>query len=588
MKDTTTLPKQRSAPPTITGRESVRRGPPRRRRDAGNGPRGGLPTAIWLLCLLVVVAVVLYPLVRILWLSASDAATGAVDTTVLLDVLTDPATWVSTWNTTLLAFVATAVGLVVAVPMAWSCTRTNIPFRRAVRALVFLTFMNPPILLGLAYVTLLGPNSGVLTPALAPLGLSTSIYSWWGLVLVTVCTSYPIIFMTTATALETLDADLENAAAAHGATRWTTTARVTIPLIRPAIASGCLLSFVLALNSFGVQALIATPARIPLLTTDIYGLFSFPVQFTAAADLSVILIAMSLTVSVAVNIYVARRTFATIVGKGFRPSRIHVTGPARVGLVGYNLTVTAVTLVVPMAIVVVTSFLPSSRVLSLGELTLDAYRSLFSLGDVRQALTNSLLLGVVSAVVMAALALTLAYFSRQRMRGARPAKLIAEVPFVIPGIVLAVGMVAAYSRPPLLLYGTYLILVFAYVGKFLPITLRFTENALGQVGNELEESVYAHGGNRWHAFRTVLMPLIRRGVLTAGIISFIFAFNELSASILLISSGKEVSSTVLLNYAEEGLLQQMNAFAAVLFAVTTFCYVVIMRLAGRDFLGSSS
>lgn len=554
-----------------------------RARANGAGVGG---TLLWAGTLGVLVLIVVYPIVRILVLAGADAETGQLDLRTLADVLASAATWESTVNTVLLAAAATFVGTVVALPMAWSCARSNIPGRNVTRALVFLTFMNPPILLGLAYITLFGPNNGLLTGVLRAFGLTSSVYSWWGLVLVTVCTSYPIVFMTTVTALETLDADLENAAAAHGASRLETTLRVALPLVRPAIASGALLSFVLALNSFGVQALIATPAKIPLLTTDVYARFSFPVRFTEAADLSVILILISVVVSLGVNVYVARRTFATIVGKGFRPARVELPWPSRSLLTAFNAVVTCVTLVVPMGVVVVTSFLPAHRSGGFGAFSLTSYRELFHLGDVRRALGNSVGLGLVSALVMVAVALSVAYFGRQRTRGHRLAKLVAEVPFVVPGIVLAVGMIAAYSRPPLMFYGTYLIIVLAYVGKFLPITLRFTEGALGQVGRELEECVHAHGGNRWQAFRTVLFPLVRRGVLTAGVISFVFAFNELSASILLVSSGKEVSSTVLLHYAEEGLAQQMNAFAALLFAVTALCYAVVMRLAGRDVLGS--
>ena len=536
---------------------------------------------LWGATLLALVACILYPTIRIFHLAISDAATGNFDLGVMIETLADPATWQSTVNTLGLGFVATFIGVLLAIPMAWTCSRTNVPLGALTKGLIFLTFMNPPILIGLAYITIFGPGNGILAWIPESLGLG-SIYSWWGLVLVTVCSSFPIIFMLLLTALETLDADLENAAAAHGASRIATAARITLPLVRPALASGCLLSFVLALNSFGVQALIAIPAGIPLLTTDIYSLFSYPVQFTSAANLALILIVASVLVSVAVNAYIFKTTFPTIAGKGFRPDRMRVSRPIKIVGSAYNFAVLAVTLVVPMAVMVATSFLPTSREFNFSALSLDAYATLGELGSTKRALLNSAGLGVAASVLMVLLATSITYFQRQKTRLSSIARVLAEIPFVIPGIVLAVGMIAAYSRQPLMFYGTYFILLLAYVGKFLPIALRFTQNAFGQVGHELEESAYAHGGNRWQTLRIILFPLVRKGVLSATIISFVFAFNELSASILLISSGKEVTSTVLLTYAEEGLVREMSAFATILFIITALSYVLVTRLAGKD------
>lgn len=544
-------------------------------------PKGFGRSAVWITTLVALLACIVYPTVRILYLAVTDAATGNFDLSILLETLTAYATWESTFNTLGLGLIATAIGVILAVPMAWICSRTNVPFSGLIKGLVFLTFMNPPILVGLAYITIFGPGNGILAWIPEGLGLG-SIYSWWGLVLVTVCSAFPIVFMLLLTALETLDADLENAAAAHGASRLSTAARVTLPLVRPALASGCLLSFVLSLNSFGVQALIAIPADIPLLTTDIYSLFSYPVQFTAAANLALILVVGSILVSVGVNAYIFKTTFPTIAGKGFKPDRLHVSLATKILGSTYNLAVLAVTLVVPMVIMVATSFLPTSREFSLSGLTTDAYLSLAELGSTTRSLANSALLGAVAALAMVLIATSISYFQRQRMWLSTPARIVAEIPFVIPGIVLAVGMIAAYSRPPFLLYGTYFILLLAYVGKFLPIALRFTQNAFGQVGHELEESAYAHGGNRWQTLKIVLFPLVRKGVLSAAIISFVFAFNELSASILLISSGKEVTSTVLLTYAEEGLVREMSAFATILFIITALSYALVTRLAGKD------
>ncbi|MBS4192379.1 iron ABC transporter permease [Bacillus sp. FJAT-49705] len=544
-----------------------------------------VPNFLWIFTLVGLAAIVVYPTLRILWLSITDINTGVVDFSIFRSTLSSNLTWRATLNTVVMAAVSTFIAVMVAVPMAWSCTRTNMPLRGLIRALVFLTFMKPPILLAFAYIIIFGPNAGLLTDLLNSFGISSSIYSWWGLIFLTFCGAYPIIFLTIAAALENLDPDLENAGLAHGAGQLLTAWRVTLPMVLPAILSGWMLSFVIGLNNFGIQALIAIPARIPVLTTLIYSHFSYPVQFTAAANLSLILIAISLIITTIVSVIVAKKTFPTIFGKGMKPAMIDMGALSRGMFLALNVVVISVTLVVPMMIIIATSFLKTyGNGFVISNLSIDSYKKLFHLGDVVPSLTNSFGLGMVSAVLMVAIALSLTYFTRRKKWWSKMARVVAEIPFVIPGIVLAVGLIAAYSKPPLILYGTSVILVLAYVGKFLPVALRFTNNAAGQVGAELEESVYAHGGSQMDWFRRVFCPLIRRGVVAAGILSFIFAFNELSSSILLIGTGTQVASTVLLHYSEEGLISEMNAFCTILFIVTAISYAFVYRMVGRSFL----
>lgn len=545
--------------------------------------------ALWIATLMTLLLVVVYPVARLFWLAFVDPVTGSLTLETFIEEMTSNDTWVATLNTIVMAGASTLLALILAVPMAWLCTRTNMPGRRQIVGLVFLTFMIPPLLFGLAYILIFGPRIGLLTEVLSVIGVQSTIYSWWGLIFVTTCGSYSIIFMLASAALDNLDADLENAAAAHGARPRLTALRVTFPLVLPAIVSGCLLSFVLALNSFGVQALIAIPARIPLLTTTIYAYFSYPVQLTAAADQSLLLIVISLLVTAVANLYIARHSYATILGKGLRADRVALSSVAKIAGLAYCVVIVGVTIVIPMVVVVLSSFSTApGTIAGLTSFTLAGYRSLISMGDVMGSIKNSLILGLISGAIMVLIALSLAYFRRQRIAGSGIAEIIAEVPFVIPGIVLAVGFITAYSRPPLILYGTMSILVLAYVSKFLPIALRFASNALGQVAQELEEGAYIHGASRWLTFRAILLPLMQRGLIGAAVLSFIFAFNELSASILLIGGDRQVTSTVLLHYNEEGLLGPLNCFATVIFIVTACAYALVIRLAGQSALTARS
>lgn len=538
---------------------------------------------VWFLTVIAVGVLIAYPIVRIFWLAVSDPSSGAWDPAAFQAELMSPDMWEAAWNTFVMAIAAMLLGGVFAVPMAWFCERSNMPGRQAITSLVFLTFMNPPLLLGLAYVMIFGPNIGVLTGTLQSLGIDSTIYSWWGLIFVTACASFAIIFMTTSSSLAGIDGDLENAARAHGASTPSLLFKISLPLVKPAIASGALLSFVLALNAFGVQALIATPARIPLLTTEIYSYFTYPVQFSAASTQAIVLIAISVAATLIANMYIAAKTYPTIAGKGARTEVTELPGWARWSALLFCSGVVGLSVVIPMSIVIVRSFVQvPGRGIMPDNLWLGNYDQLFHLGEVQGSLWNSFRFGLVAAVLMMLVAVALTYFRRRKAPGSKTVFTVAEIPFVVPGIVLAIGFIAAFSRQPLALYGTGTILVLAYVSKFLPIAIRFTDNALGQIGTELEEAAYAHGAGVGRTFWTILIPLMKRGLVTAAVLSFIFAFNELSASVLLIGTGTQVSSTVLLHYSHEGLVGPMNAFAAILFGVTALSYVIVISLAGRS------
>jgi iron(III) transport system permease protein len=161
---------------------------------------------------------------------------------------------------------------------------------------------------------------------------------------------------------------------------------------------------------------------------------------------------------------------------------------------------------------------------------------------------------------------------------------LTMAPFVIPGIVLAIGFYAAYTRPPLVLYGTAWIMILAYATRFLPIAFANSNAAIRSINPELEDAVRILGGTRFAAIRDVVIPLLKRSLAGAFILVFIPATRELSTAIFLYSIDTQVLSVLLFDKSDEGNFEMLASIGLILVVITVALILIGFRLMGRDFM----
>src|SRR5260370_10644990 len=202
---------------------------------------------------------------------------------------------------------------VVAAPLGWLVSRTDMPGRQFIRALVTASFVTPPFLGAVAWELRAAPNSRLLnqlyrlvTGAEAHSHLF-NIYSMTGIIFVISCYTFPFVFVLVANALDNMPGELEDASAILGGGAWTTARRVTIPLALPALVAGALIAFLQAMTLFGSPAILALPAGFPPLTTKIWSLFQYPPKLALAAAAAVPLWLPSLVPLPAPKVLLARR-----------------------------------------------------------------------------------------------------------------------------------------------------------------------------------------------------------------------------------------------------------------------------------------
>jgi iron(III) transport system permease protein len=488
---------------------------------------------------------------------------------------------------------ATSVGILsvlVGAPLAWLVTRTDLPGKAIVRTLTIAAFVTPSFLGATAYVILAGPNAGLLNVLYRAVTGSDeplfNIFSMTGLIYVTSLYTFPVVFILTSAALTATPSDLEDAARIAGAGRLAVMRTITLPLALPAIFGGFILAFLEALVLFGAPAMLAIPARFHVMTTQVWAFFHYPPQVEVAAAYAMPLLLVAVALLWAQRRLMSRRGYTTVGGRAAAPPPIPL-GPWRWVAGG------AVGLVLLLAIGLPYFALlrgALAKAWGLGwswqNVTLRNFRYvIFEFDPTRSAIVNTLELAAVTATLAALLMGAIAYVAQRRLVAGAPAlAFLAMAPLAIPGIVLSIGLFKAYSRPPVLLYGTIWLIFVAYLTKYLPIAYTACHAALQTVHVDLEDAARILGANRLVAFKDVTMPLFGVGLVSAWLLVFLPSLRELSSSILLFTTRSRVVAVVIYTLYEEGLWEAVSALGILLLGLTLLLVAVAQRFLGRRFL----
>ena len=545
---------------------------------------------VWILLIGALMLLVINPLARLLLASFQDGTTGGL---TLQNYLSAYGRWrylEALGNSLVLGISVGALCTVFGVPMAWAVSRTDMPGKGLVWAAILGTFIVPSYLGAVAWILLAGPNAGWLNRVY--IGLTGAeagpfnIYSMPGLVLVVASYSFPYMFVFTRSALDLISSEMEDAAHTLGAGVLRTTLRVTLPLILPAIMGAFIVAFLEAIALFGAPALIALPGRFQVMTTMLWQFFEFPPKVEIAAAYAMPLLAITVALFWLQKKIIARKGYVALTGKGGerRPLRL---GRWRWAMLAYCLFVTALSFFLPMFVILQAAFAKAwGRGFSLDNLTLRNLRFvLFDQSATQAATVHTFVYGATASAIALVLALSIAYIVQRRLVPFGNAlSFLAMAPFVIPGIVLAIGFYAAYTRPPLAFYGTAWILILAFATRFLPIAYANSDAAIRSINPELEDAVRILGGSRLMAMRRVVAPLLKRGLAGGFILVFIPATRELSAAIFLYTTRTQVLSVLLFDKSDEGNFEILASIGLILVLGTVALVLAGFRLVGRDFM----
>ncbi len=564
--------------------EAVRRSP-----LAGRLLRFEPAVLIWLAAVAALAFLVVAPLARLLVSSFQSTDTGAFTVANYAIAWGHERNLIAVGNSLRYALEVTVLSAVFAVPIAWGVSRTDMPAKGLIRALILGAFITPPYLGAIGWILLAGPNAGWLNRVWMALTGSgsgfMSVYSFGGMVLVTALYAFPYIFVFTAAALDLVSSEMEEAANILGAGALRTIFRITLPLVLPAILGGAIIVFLDTVALFGTPAIIALPARIPVMTLVLWQFFEFPVRAQAAAAYAIPLIVITLAMFSMQRLLLGRKGYVALTGKG-GSRRLTRLGPYRWLALGYGVLVVAMAVILPYAALAQAAF---SKAWGLGfswaNFTLSHFRALLFEANSRQTIIHTFTYSAAAACIAVALALVIAYIiSRRLTRGGALLTVLCMAPLVIPGIVLGVAFYATYAPPPIALYGTAAILVIGYTTRFLPIAYVNSMAAIRSLNPEMEEAVRILGGGRLRALVQVVVPLLKTSLVGSWLLVFIPATRELSTALFLVGARTRVISVMMLDLSENGSFETLAALGFFLLGVTILIVLIGYKLVGRDFM----
>ena len=449
-----------------------------------------------------------------------------------------------------LAAAVTASAIAIAVPLAWLTVRSDLPGRRAWATLATLPLVMPSYIAAYVFLAVLRPR-GFLAGLLAPFGIEElpPIYGFAGAWLVLTLCTYPLVLIPLRAALRRLDPSLEEAARVMGRGPLETFRTVVLPQLMPAIGGGGVLVALYVLSDFGAVAIL----RFDSFTREIYIAFQ-SAQRTEAAALGIVLVVVMLVLfAVYARVRGARALHRSSPGSP-RPAPPVRLGRWRWPALGFCSAVVAVTLVLPIGVLVYWALQDLSSGVDAGAIAAAAFNSLFAAAFAAAA-------AGLAAIVVAVLSV------RYPGYATRAIERFGYAGYALPGIVVALALVFFGTRVALPLYQTFAMLVFALSIHYLPLAVGPIGSALMQVPPRLEEAARGLGRTPLEVFRTITRPLVTSGVLAGAALVFLHALKELPATLLLAPIGFETLATDIFRQTTTGFFEAAAIPALILLLI---------------------
>ncbi len=497
----------------------------------------------------------------------------------------DPGTLSALWMSFLLSVTHLVPGMILSVMMAWLIARTDMPGRNLIEFLCWFGYFVPDFPLVLAWILLLDPSFGFLNTVAAALpfvqGPLFNPYSFWGIVWVHLATGgvwFKVMLLTPI--FRRLGAALEEAGRVAGASSLTVLWRISLPALLPAILAVAALSFIRGLESFNTELLLGTPVGIYVYATRIYDYTRHdPPAFGEATALGSVFL---LVLAVLAFFYQRRlkgKKFTVVTGQGYSTLRARL-GKWKYVALGGCLLYFAVMMALPLSFLLLGSLMRRYGFFNL--------RSPFSLIHWQNLLTdplfflslkNSLVIAAATALASVALYSTVGYLlASRKVRSAPVLELLCWLPWVVPGILMSLGLLWMFLATPLrsVLYGSVWGIALALTIKESPVGTQAFKAAFLQLGADLEEAARVSGASWRYTYRRILVPLVAPVAATVGLISFGSALTSISTPVLLYSARSRPLAILLMEYSFSGEVERAAALGLLITAI-----VSVMMLLGR-------
>jgi iron(III) transport system permease protein len=536
-------------------------------------------TAITWLILVVLGFLLILPILRVLMLGFVDAETGGLTLGNFVEVFTRNYYLNGLKNSLFVALLGTLGACLIGIPLAFFTSRFVVTGQAWISTLAILVLVAPPFIGAYAWIMMLGSN-GFITNFFAVFGLITpTIYGAHGIVLVFTLKFFPFIYLMTQTSLNGMNKSFEDAAENLGCTPWRRFTKITLPLVFPAVSTGAIICFVLAIADFGTPAILGRGFR--TLSTIAFAAYRSELGGlpTMAVTVSIVMMAMSMLALLLQRHILAKRRYASALTNPPRKKRMRGFRNVAMHFFCYGIVLIAM---LPTLVVVYTSFLKTNGPVFIGGFGLESYERI--LRTAPDAIINSFIFALSAVVLITLFSGLISYVIVRRDTAASGGiDFLMMVPYLVPGVVIAIGYVTTFRGGPLDVIGSAGLLILLYFTRRLPYGVRSTMSSLRQIKPSMEEAAVNLGAAPARAFFIVTVPLILPGLIVGALMGFITAINELSSTLILYDGGTITMPVQIYLAVLDGEFGLAGALSTVLLICTGVCVYAVFRFAeNRD------
>lgn len=537
---------------------------------------------IWMLITVAIfimyVLFLVLPLFTLLFKSFVDGTTGQFSLVYFQKFFSKQYYFDALFNSMKVTAAVTVLSVLIAGPLAYIMSTVKIKGSGTIQILILISSMSAPFIGAYSWILLLGRNGVITNFVKQTFGITIpDVYGFTGIALVLTLQLSPLVFMYVSGALKNVDNSLMEAAESMNCTGLRKMWKVLVPLITPTLLAGGMLVFMRALADFGTPMLIGEGYKtIPVLIfTEFISEVGGDDGFAAAISALVVMFA---TVVFLLQKYISNR-------KSFTMSALNPIVPKEkkgLGNIAAHACVyiyTAVALM-PQAYVMYTSFLNTKGRIFVQGYSLDSYRAAFSkIGD---SIYNTAVLALVSIGIIVLLAVLIAYVTVKR-KGATANMLdvFTMFPYIVPGSILGIALLVTFNSKPLVLSGTAIILIAAFVIRRLPYTIRSSAAVLHQVNDSIEEAAISLGASTMKTFFRITLPMMVSGVIAGAILSWISIITELSTSIILYTGNTKTMTVAIYTEVIRGNYGVAAALSTILTIITVLSLLLFFKLSGK-------
>nr|WP_106783313.1 iron ABC transporter permease [Lysinibacillus timonensis] len=479
------------------------------------------------------------------------------------------------------AILGTILGTVLAIMRKSRSFHTSLLLDFTAWALLIL----PSFIIAQGWV-LFSSGNGIASQILGLPWVKDLVFQPIGLIFIMALCKFPYAYLAVTAALEWNVSYFNDAARLNGASSLRALKTIQIPLVIPALLSGAALIFMDTIGDFGLPASLAAVYSFPTLSYSIYtALYTAPIRYDMAGILSFYLVAIIVIVML-FQLWILRKgNYSTISGRAIRTNPLVTKNSWLYDLI--NVVFLLIALGIPIGSSIIVSFMGSIGAgVSISNFTLENYQQLMNIDStIIEGLKNSLIIAALAGVIGLIVGIGIGYvliFTDFKFRSFIDS--LSVVSLAVPGVVLGIGYIFIWNQPflehiHLHLYGTPAILVLASVAGAIPIAARLMISAMTKIPTSLLSSASIQGASLPRRMYTILLPLMRASILTAGLTAFGTSIFDLAITSILYPPNF-VTLPVAINKAFEDL----NYGYATAATITSGTIIIIFMMAFKWFV----